>query len=187
MLLKQEILDTQEKGNQMKIDLRKCTISDVEILSEFAKQNFYEAFAHLNTKEDMQAYLENAFNIDKLSTQLYDVNSETYFLYCDSRLAGYLKINQAPSQTDINDADSLEVERIYVAQDYQGNGLGQFLMDNAIKFAKEHNKKYIWLSVWQKNEKAVIFYRKNDFYESGTHSFIVGNDVQTDYIMRKDL
>lgn len=167
--------------------MKKCEINDVEILSEFAKQNFYNAFAHMNTKEDMDAYLAEAFNKAKLSEQLCDTNFKIYFLYCDSQLAGYLKLNEAPSQTDINDADSLEIERIYVAQEYQGNGLGQYLMDSAVRFANDSNKKYVWLSVWQKNEKAIRFYRKNGFYESGTHSFVVGDDVQTDYIMRKDL
>ena len=171
----------------MKIELRKCTISDVDKLSEFAKQSFYDAFAHMNTKEDMEAYLAGAFNKEKLSAQLCDVNTKIYFLYCDSRLAGYLKLNEAPSQTDINDAGSLEIERIYVAQEYQGKGLGQYLMDSAVSHAKERNKQYIWLSVWQKNEKAIRFYRKNGFCETGTHFFVVGDDAQTDYIMRKDL
>ena len=172
---------------QMELELRKCTINDVEILSEFAKLNFYNAFAHMNTKEDMEAYLAEAFNKEKLSSQLCDAYSNIYFLYCDSQLAGYLKLNEAPSQTDINDVDSLEIERIYVAQEYQGKGLGQYLMDRAVSFAKKCNKKYVWLSVWQKNEKAIRFYRKNGFCETGTHSFVVGDDVQTDYIMRKDL
>ncbi len=170
----------------MKLELKKCEINDVEILSEFAKQNFYNAFAHMNTKEDMDAYLAEAFNKAKLSEQLCDANSNIYFLYCDSQLAGYLKLNEAPSQTDINDADSLEIERIYVAQEYQGKKLGQYLMDSAVRFANDSNKNYVWLSVWQKNEKAIRFYRKNGFYEFGTHSFVMGDDVQTDYIMRKD-
>lgn len=69
----------------MKLELRKCTIKDVEILSEFAKHNFYNAFAHMNTKEDMDAYLAESFNKAKLSVQLCDANSKIYFLYCDSQ------------------------------------------------------------------------------------------------------
>ena len=42
-------------------------------------------------------------------------------------------------------------------------------------------------SVWEKNEKALKFYKKNGFYEIGTHTFVMGEDVQTDYIMRKDM
>jgi ribosomal protein S18 acetylase RimI-like enzyme len=61
------------------------------------------------------------------------------------------------------------------------------LEEQAINIATEHKKKYIWLGVWEKNEKAVHFYEKHGFYEAGTHSFVTEEDVQTDYIMRKDL
>lgn len=110
-----------------------------------------------------------------------------FFLYVDDKLAGYLKLNEAPSQTDINDAESLEIERIYVLSCFQGAGLGRYLMEQAIRIAAEREKKYVWLGVWEKNEKAIRFYKKNGFYEIGTHSFVMGEDVQTDYIMKKDL
>ena len=108
-------------------------------------------------------------------------------MYCDENIAGYLKLNEASSQTDINDSDSLEIERIYVVSEYQGTGLGDFLIEKAIQKAIERNKKYAWLGVWEKNQKAIRFYQKNGFYEIGTHLFCMGNDEQTDYIMRKDL
>ena len=171
----------------MDVSLRKCTISDLEVLCEFSKQNYYDAFIRLNTKENMDAYLAKAFDRQKLSAELHNKNSNFYFLYCDDHLAGYLKLNKAPAQTDINDVDSLEIERIYVAKEYQGKRLGQRLMDEAIKTAKQRGKKYVWLGVWQKNERALRFYQKNGFYEIGTHTFVMGDDVQTDYILRKDI
>ena len=116
----------------------------------------------------MQAYLDGAFAEDKLRKELADINSEFYFLYCDEHLAGYLKLNEAPSQTDINDENSLEIERIYVSMEFQGTGLGRFLMEQAIAKAVKRGKEYAWLGVWEKNEKAIAFYRKNGFYEIGT-------------------
>lgn len=167
--------------------LRNCTTKDFETLRELSIRTYYETFAHLNTAEDMAAYLEDAFNVEGLTQEFNDPNSSFYFLYADGRLAGYLKLNEAPSQTDINDAESLEIERIYVSSEFQGAGLGRYLMEQAIAIANERNKKYVWLGVWEKNEKAIRFYKKNGFYEIGTHKFVMGEDVQTDYIMRKDL
>ena len=60
-------------------------------------------------------------------------------------------------------------------------------MEYSIKTAADNGKNYVWLGVWEKNEKALKFYKKNGFYRIGEHSFVIGNDVQTDYIMRKDL
>ena len=167
--------------------LKKCTMEDFDILRELSIRTYYETFAHLNTPEDMQSYLDEAFEVNKLRLELNNPDSDFFFLYFNDTLAGYLKLNEAPSQTDINDSSSLEIERIYVASEFQGEGLGRYLMKQAIAIAIERKKKYAWLGVWEKNEKAIRFYKKNGFYESGTHTFVMGEDVQTDYIMRKDL
>lgn len=171
----------------MSIFLRACTIGDIDILRELSLKTYYETFAHLNTPEDMAAYLEDAFNVERLTKELNDPNSSFFLLYADDSLVGYLKLNEAPSQTDINDPLSLEIERIYVSSEFQGTGLGGYLMEQAITIATERNKKYAWLGVWEKNEKAICFYKRNRFYEIGTHTFVMGEDVQTDYVMRKDL
>ena len=171
----------------MNIILRKCTAEDLIELRELSIKTYYETFAHMNTDKDMEDYLENAFNIDKLCSELENKNSEFYFLYCNEKLSGYIKLNEAPSQTDINDKASLEIERIYVSSEFQGEGLGKYLMEKAINIAIERNKQYVWLGVWEKNEKAITFYKKNGFYETGTHSFFMGDDEQTDYVMRKNI
>ena len=135
----------------------------------------------------MQEYLHRAFNKEKLLEELTDKNSKFFFLYCGEKLAGYIKVNEAPSQTDINDPNSLELERIYVTGEFQGQGLGGYLMQKAVSIAVERHKKYIWLGVWEKNENTLRFYKKKGFYEIGTHTFVMGEDRQTDYILKKDL
>ena len=64
--------------------------------------------------------------------------------------------------------------------------MGQYLIDKAASIAVERHKKYVWLGVREKNEKALRFYKKNGFYQIGSHCFIMGDDAQTDYLMRKD-
>jgi diamine N-acetyltransferase len=166
---------------------RQCTHEDIDVLRDFSYMTFFETFAHMNAPEDMEAYLNKAFEIEKLRAELLDVNSSFYFLYSDEKLAGYLKLNEAFAQTDIHDSKSLEIERIYVSKEFQGEGLGGYLMDRAINIANLRKKLYVWLGVWEKNEKALCFYKKNGFYYIGKHSFFMGEDEQTDYIMRKNL
>ena len=171
----------------MNISMRKCTVDDVETLKALSIKTYYETFISLTTAEDMDAYLTEAYDIQKLKKELSDTNIEFYFMYCENELAGYIKLNEAPSQSDLNDTDSLELERIYVASEFQGRGLGNFLMNTAVTKALEKQKSYLFLGVWEMNEKALAFYKKHGFYEIGTHKFVMGEDVQTDYIMRKDL
>lgn len=167
--------------------IRKCTVQDLDSLCKISIETFYQTFADSNTEENMTAYLDSAYNKEKLYEELCNPDSSFFFIYVDESLAGYLKTNEYPSQTDINDVDSLELERIYILKDFQGAGLGQDLLEHTISIATEHGKKYIWLGVWEHNERAKHFYQKNGFYRIGAHSFIVGDDVQTDYVMRKDL
>ena len=167
--------------------IKKCTLQDLESLRKISIETFYQTFADSNTAENMQAYLQSAYNEEKLYRELSNPNSSFFFVCVDERVAGYLKLNEFDAQTDINDSDSLELERIYILKEFQGAGLGKDLLDYTISIASEHGKKYIWLGVWEHNERAKRFYEKNGFYRIGAHSFVVGDDVQTDYVMRKDL
>ena len=167
--------------------IRKCTVQDLDSLCKISIETFYQTFADSNTEENMTAYLDSAYNKEKIYEELCNPDSSFFFIYVDESLAGYLKTNEYPSQTDINDIDSLELERIYILKEFQGAGLGQDLLEHTISIAIEHGKKYIWLGVWEHNERAKHFYQKNGFYRIGAHSFVVGDDVQTDYVMRKDL
>ena len=171
----------------MAVSFRECTLEDLEILQAFSRRLFFETFADMNTPENMAVYLDKAFAAEKIRAELSDENSVFYFLYRGGKLAGYLKLNEAPAQTDIHDEQSLESERIYVSKEFQGEGLGRCLMEKAVSTAIRRKKKYVWLGVWEKNEKALRFYKRNGFYQIGTHSFVMGDDEQTDYIMRKDL
>lgn len=171
----------------MSLILRECTLKEFDMFRELSIRTYYETFANLNTPEDMRIYLEDAFNVERLIKEFNDSSSSFFLLYADDSLVGYLKLNEAPSQTDINDPDALEIERIYVSSKFQGHGLGRYLMEHAISIANERNKKYLWLGVWEKNVKAIHFYKQHGFYEIGTHTFVMGEDVQSDYIMRKNL
>lgn len=167
--------------------LKKCQPGDLAVLQKLSIETYFETFEKFNSKENMDAYLADAFNLPKLEKELCDPNCAFYFLFCDGQPAGYLKTNEVPSQTDIHDPRSLEIERFYILPAYQGAGMGQLMMDFALGEAIARKKEYVWLGVWEHNEKAKRFYNKNGFYKIGTHSFVMGDDHQTDLVLRKDL
>jgi len=166
---------------------QKCTIDDLPALQEISRSTYRATFAAQNTEANMNAYLDDAFNAEKLKNELLTEASSFYFAYENGRLAGYLKLNESGAQTDVNDPSSIELERIYVIPDFQGQGVGRFLMNRAVTIARERNRTYLWLGVWEKNERALKFYRKNGFSPMGTHAFVMGTDIQRDYLLRKDL
>lgn len=171
----------------MPINIRKCTEEDLSMLREISYETFNETFSSSNSPERMMEYLEQAFNLEKMKSELADNHSAFYFLYTDNVLAGYLKINESVSQTDIHDSKSIEIERIYVKKEFQAKGFGYILLNKAVEYAKEMDKAYVWLGVWEKNDKALKFYKKNGFYKVAEHPFYIGEEKQTDYVMRKNI
>lgn len=171
----------------MNIKIRKCTLNDLDALQTISYETFVDAFQSMNKKETMDKYVEEAFNREKIREELNNKYSQFFFLYADEELTGYLKINEAPAQTDVNNPDSIEVERIYVKKQFKGKGLGRQLMNYAIQLAKKMKKDFVWLGVWEKNTDGIAFYKRLGFYEDGRHPFKMGDELQSDFIMKKFL
>ena len=171
----------------MKLEIRRCGEADLDALRRIGQQTYDETFRSMNSPETMEAYLSEAFDSEKLRAELQNPHCRFFFLYADGELAGYLKLNDAPAQTDIKDPESLEVERFYIRSEHQGKGLGRLLMRHVLEVAAESRVSYIWLGVWERNLDAIAFYERMGFREAGRHEFRMGNEVQSDLLMRKAL
>lgn len=171
----------------MSIFIKKCLEDDLSLLQEISVETFKDTFEHQNSAEVMQAYLDKAFNKEQLKKELSTASSEFYFIYSKGEIAGYLKVNTNAAQSENMGNDSLEIERIYIRRAFHKQGLGKYLINKAIDIAVEQNKEKVWLGVWERNGGAVAFYTKMGFVQTGTHSFYMGDEEQTDYIMTKTL
>ncbi|QVY62123.1 GNAT family N-acetyltransferase [Cytobacillus gottheilii] len=171
----------------MTMTIKECTIEDLRELQSISVETFTETFKHHNSAEHLNAYLEKAYNLNKLEQELANPSSQFFFVYIYQEVAGYLKINTGDAQSEVMGDDSLEVERIYVKKKFQKHGLGKNLMNKAVEVAKEQKKEKIWLGVWEENENAIEFYKKKGFFQTGAHSFYMGDDEQVDLIMTKIL
>lgn len=169
------------------ITIIKVTISDINELQKIGRQTFQETFADSNSEENMRSYLEEGFSVEKLTTELNNENSEFYFAKNDNEVIGYLKVNFGESQTELKDNKALEIERIYVSKEFHGKSVGQLLYNKAIEVAKQKDAEYVWLGVWEENPRAISFYKKNGFVEFDKHIFRLGDDEQTDIMMKLNL
>jgi GNAT superfamily N-acetyltransferase len=161
--------------------------SQLKALQVISTQTFSETFTEHNTEEDMTNYIESSFNLANLKSQLDNNNSKFYFALEEENVVGYLKVNWGLAQTELQDPTSLEVERIYVLKSHHGKQVGVALFEKAVIVAKTFNFDFIWLGVWEKNERAIQFYKKNGLVEFDKHFFKLGKDVQTDLLMKFNL
>lgn len=166
------------------ITLNRATLSDINQLQQISRQTFHETFSAVNTEENMRKYLEEEFSTEKLSDELDNNDSEFYFALLDNDVIGYLKLNIGQSQTEIKDDKAIELERIYVLKEFHGKRVGQLLYEKAVLIARQRNIDYLWLGVWEKNLRARNFYQKNGLVDFDKHIFRLGNDEQTDIMMK---
>lgn len=167
--------------------IAKVLLSNLYELMQISRVTFLETFSDSNSSENMQIYLDNSFSADKLKLELSNENSEFYFAKIEERIIGYLKLNSGKSQTELQNDNSIELERIYVLKEFYGKNVGQLLLAKAIEFARQKNADFVWLGVWEKNQRAINFYKKNNFKEFDKHIFQLGNDAQTDLMMQLPL
>jgi ribosomal protein S18 acetylase RimI-like enzyme len=167
--------------------IKTASPNEIVLLQQIGRQTFFETFAAHNSAENMAKYLEEGFSLEKLTTELQDENAAFYFAWLDDQVIGYLKLNFGASQTELKDDKALEIERIYVLKEFHGKKVGQLLYEKAIQVAEQSNAAYVWLGVWEENPRAIRFYQKNGFMAFDKHIFKLGDEEQTDIMMKLEL
>lgn len=169
------------------ISIRLAEKHELETLREIGRATFAEAFSARNTASDMDKYLDGNFSLEKLAMEFSHPESLFFFAEIGRQVIGYLKVNWGAAQTESLLNNALEIERIYVLAEYHGKNVGKKLFDQALQLARQKKMDAIWLGVWEENTKAIRFYRKHGFVEFGKHLFRLGEDEQTDILMKLEL
>jgi len=162
-------------------------LSDLDELHEIAINTFVTTMPADVKESDLIEYIQDRFSKKVLEAALSNPDSRFYIAQLNEKAIGYLKINFGNAQTDVKDPKGMEIERIYILNEYFGKNVGKMLLDKALESARRKNLYFIWLGVWEKNPRAIRFYEKNGFVRFGSHSFKFGNDTHTDILMKLDL
>jgi ribosomal protein S18 acetylase RimI-like enzyme len=169
------------------ITLLPVSVNNIPTLLAISRDTFFTAFYHRNNADDMEAYAANAFTTEKLTGELQTPGSVFYFAMLNGEVTGFLKLNTGAAQNEFKDQNSLEVERLYVLAQHQRKQIGRQMLDFALDVAAKAKCDFVWLGVWEHNHEAIRLYERQGFVHCGSHNFMLGNDLQTDILMRKDL
>ncbi|NVJ46350.1 MAG: GNAT family N-acetyltransferase [Cytophagia bacterium] len=165
--------------------IERVSLEELVQLRQLSIDTFVDTFSKQNNPENMEAYLSKAFKESQLKAELENPDSFFYFLKSADQTLGYLKLNTKSAQTDQVMDSALEIERIYVVRSAHGQGFGKALLEFALEEAKKRSLLSIWLGVWERNEKAIAFYKSYDFEVFDTHPFKLGDDMQRDLLMKR--
>ena len=167
------------------ITVRNATLKDAELIAGMSRQTFYDSFANENTKEDMDKFMSEQFTRELLMKEVGAEGNIFLLAYEGDEPVGYVRMreNNIPPELGVNQA--IELARIYAVQTAIGKGVGSILMQKCIDTAREKKHHTIWLGVWEHNQRAIAFYKRWGFEKFADHDFILGNDVQKDWLMKR--
>ncbi|MDJ0644806.1 MAG: GNAT family N-acetyltransferase [Flavobacteriaceae bacterium] len=171
----------------MNLYYKKCTQKDINELIEISRSTFIAAFEKQNNRDDFSAYMTAAFSEETIKKQLQNPDSLFYFIYSDDVLVGYFKLNENNAQNELFSLPSVELERLYISSDYQGKEIGKNALRKTLEIAAAKSVSFLWLGVWEHNHAAIRFYERHGFVKFGTHPYLLGNDEQTDWLMKYEL
>jgi GNAT superfamily N-acetyltransferase len=172
------------------ITIRPATIGDAPALSALGTSTFRDTFEGENTPEDMARYISNAFHPQQQAAEISDPSSTV--LLAEHRLqsgaaelVGYAHLASGPTPEAVRGPAPLELKRLYVTHAWHGRRVAQALMDGVIETARARGAQTLWLGVWERNPRAVAFYSKYGFARVGEHTFVLGSDPQTDWLLAR--
>jgi ribosomal protein S18 acetylase RimI-like enzyme len=173
-------------GSNMSIPafhIRGGNTADAEALAAFAARTFTETFGRDNNLEDLAAHLAAAYGIEQQAHELSDPAWSTLLVHADGHLIAYAQLRRGVMPACIVQPDAVELHRFYVDQPWHGRAVAAALMAAVRDAACALGARHLWLGVWERNPRAIAFYRKSGFVDVGSHHFLVGADRQTDRVL----
>lgn len=167
------------------VELRLTTPADIPALRELAIRTQVDTFGKDNTPENMQAFLDEAYSLSALTRELEEERSRNYLAFADGRLVGFMRLRVTTEVEDLLGPNTIELQRLYVDTDSKGKGVGAAMMREALNHAHTEKFDWIWLGVWERNFAAQEFYYKWGFERFSQHVFQMGDDPQTDWLLKR--
>jgi diamine N-acetyltransferase len=174
-------------GRRAWFSLRYATTDDAALIADISRQTFYDTFAADNTEADMQKFLNEQFTKGRLMLEVGAPENIFLLAIQENNIAGYVKLREGKKLAALKNAASMEIARLYVLKEFIGKGVGKLLMQASLDIAKEKNKEVVWLGVWERNQKAITFYTAFGFQKFDECDFLLGNDLQRDWLMKKEI
>jgi ribosomal protein S18 acetylase RimI-like enzyme len=160
---------------------------DAAAVGGFGERSFRETFGPENRPEDMDAYCASTYALERQRAELASADRVTILAEVEGALAGYAQLREGPAPDCVTGPDRIELLRFYVDRRYHGQGIAAALMGQVLEHARRRGRRTIFLAVWERNPRAIAFYRKQGFREVGSQPFQLGQDVQTDVVMERAL
>jgi diamine N-acetyltransferase len=168
--------------------VRFAAASDALLLTQLGAHLFAQALGAVNRQQDLDAYLSAAFSVEREAESLADPKRAAWIAEDATRASiGYAILRRGTTADGVMAERPAEIQRIYTDQAWHGRGVGDALMRACVEQARAWRCDVLWLGVWEKNPRGIAFYEKQGFRRVGRQTFLLGSDVQHDFVMARTL
>ena len=160
--------------------LRRASIQDASALAAFASRAFSDTYRGIDDPDQIADYVAEHFNPEAVAEIIRDRVSTTLLAEIGPQLVGYavLKSHEAPNC--VTGMKPIELARFYLDKEFIGKGIGASLMLLVHAEALRLGARTLWLSVYDRNVRAVRFYERFGFTKVGGKEFLFGGRVYID-------
>ncbi|MFO1324826.1 MAG: GNAT family N-acetyltransferase [Burkholderiales bacterium] len=162
---------------------RRGAAADAAALAEFAARTFAETFGADNRPEDMCAHLAKSYGIAQQTAELDDRDVVTLLAHRADALVAYAQVRRQAPPPCVTHERPIQLHRFYVDRPAHGSGIAAQLMAEARAVARALGGRHLWLTVWERNPRAIAFYGKMGFSDVGTADYHLGPERQTDRVL----
>ncbi len=183
-----------------KVTLRPATLQDASSIAQIGIHTFTTTFAHSLPASELRAYLDDVYSPEATTKDIVDPNKDMLVATITivstaehpprEQVIGFALLTRGttdPCLSSYNQDTLIELQRIYIHPSHQGHGAGKLLARELESKARSQGYEYIWLGVWEENFKAQKVYAGMGYRRVGEHAFVMGREVQTDWILVKEL
>jgi ribosomal protein S18 acetylase RimI-like enzyme len=169
------------------LTIRRALPADAGRLAEFAARTFGDTYSAANSADNIAAHLSASFNVARQRAEIQSPGIITLLAERDGRILGYVQMRRGKAPDCVPSAAAIELWRFYVDRPAIGRGVASRLMAASCSEALSASADTLWLGVWERNPRAIAFYRKCGFRTVGKQVFMLGEDAQTDLVMVRPL
>lgn len=170
------------------IKIKRTHESDTEVLALLGRMTWAESHGqYIEDKNDIPKYLDENFSMAKTSQNMSNPSIHYYLVYSDNLPVGYVKLIDNAAQEHVASTNSIQLERIFILNDFIPLKIGQQLLTYIEKQAKALKFDTMWLSVYIKNNRAIRFYEKNEYKNVGDLNFKVNGKSYENIVFSKAL
>jgi ribosomal protein S18 acetylase RimI-like enzyme len=160
---------------------------DVEIVADLSARTFVSAYKSMLPDEALGEFVVSAFSQNKIREEMDIPGSYFLLAYEGKTPVGYAFLREAGPPIGVTGAKPVELARIYFEEHVIGKGYGSMLMTACTERAIQAGYNVLWLGVWERNERAIRFYKKKGFVQVGSLPFVFGDQLHTDLVMVRSI